>query len=35
MNEFPSTMEKKVKLLTYFRNYMNERLEKAGANMEV
>ena len=28
-------MEKKVKLLNYFRNYMKEHLLKAGANMEV
>lgn len=35
MNEFPATVEKKVKLLNYFRNYMKEHLLKAGANMEV
>merc|ERR1719308_176039 len=35
MNEFPCTVEKKVKLLNYFRNYMKEHLLKAGANMEV
>jgi len=35
MNEFPTTVEKKVKLLNYFRNYMKEHLLKAGANMEV
>ena len=35
MNEFPATVEKKVKLLNYFRNYMKENLRKAGANMEV
>jgi polo-like kinase 1 len=35
LNEFPSTVEKKVKLLNYFRNYMKEHLLKAGANMEV
>jgi len=35
LNEFPSSVEKKVKLLNYFRNYMKEHLLKAGANMEV
>jgi len=35
MNEFPATVDKKVKLLNYFRNYMREHLLKAGANMEV
>jgi len=35
INEFPATVEKKVKLLNYFRNYMKEHLLKAGANMEV
>jgi len=35
MNEFPQTVEKKVKLLNYFKNYMKEHLLKAGANMEV
>ena len=35
MNEFPATIAKKVKLLSYFRNYMKEHLRKAGANMEV
>jgi len=35
MNEFPAAVEKKVKLLNYFRNYMKEHLLKAGANMEV
>jgi hypothetical protein len=35
MNEFPQTVEKKVKLLHYFRNYMKEHLLKAGANIEV
>jgi len=35
INEFPSSLEKKVKLLNYFRNYMKEHLLKAGANMEV
>merc|ERR1719308_628306 len=35
MNEFPCTVEKKVKLLNYFKNYMKEHLLKAGANMEL
>ena len=35
MNEFPADVEKKVKLLNYFKNYMREHLLKAGANMEV
>lgn len=35
MNEFPQTVEKKVKLLNYFRNYMKEHLLKAGANIEI
>jgi len=35
LNEFPATVEKKVKLLNYFRKYMREHLLKAGANMEV
>jgi len=35
INEFPSTVEKKVKLLNYFRMYMKEHLLKAGANIEV
>ncbi|XP_048728781.1 serine/threonine-protein kinase PLK1-like [Ostrea edulis] len=30
---FPETQTKKVTLLKYFRNYMNEHLLKAGANM--
>nr|KAG5702903.1 hypothetical protein BaRGS_034676 [Batillaria attramentaria] len=30
---FPETLNKKVTLLKYFRNYMNEHLLKAGANM--
>lgn len=34
LNEFPANLEKKVKLLNYFRNYMKEHLLKAGANME-
>lgn len=35
MTEYPGTVEKKVKLLNYFKNYMKEHLLKAGANMEV
>jgi len=35
MSEFPADVEKKVKLLNYFKNYMREHLLKAGANMEV
>jgi hypothetical protein len=35
LSEFPQTVEKKVKLLNYFRNYMKEHLLKAGANIEV
>merc|ERR1719391_710338 len=34
MTEYPGTVEKKVKLLNYFKNYMKEHLLKAGANME-
>jgi len=34
MTEYPSTVEKKVKLLNYFKTYMKEHLLKAGANME-
>lgn len=30
---FPSTLEKKMKLLTYFRRYMNEHLVKAGGSI--
>lgn len=33
MQKFPPTIEKKVKLLNYFMNYMKEHLLKAGANM--
>merc|ERR1712241_802851 len=32
---YPPAIEKKVKLLNYFMNYMKERLLKAGANIEV
>eukprot|EP00088_Acartia_fossae_P047488 TRINITY_DN5148_c0_g1_i1.p1 TRINITY_DN5148_c0_g1~~TRINITY_DN5148_c0_g1_i1.p1 ORF type:complete len:588 (-),score=124.11 TRINITY_DN5148_c0_g1_i1:437-1945(-) len=34
ITEYPTTVEKKVKLLNYFKNYMKEHLLKAGANME-
>lgn len=33
LQDFPSSLEKKVKLLNYFRNYMKEHLLKAGAEM--
>ncbi|XP_005094273.1 serine/threonine-protein kinase PLK1 isoform X2 [Aplysia californica] len=33
IRQFPETLGKKVTLLKYFRNYMNEHLLKAGANM--
>ncbi|XP_025088006.1 serine/threonine-protein kinase PLK1-like [Pomacea canaliculata] len=33
LKSFPETLNKKVTLLKYFRNYMNEHLLKAGANM--
>ena len=35
IKQFPTALEKKVKLLNYFRNYMKEHLLKAGANIEV
>jgi len=35
MQKFPGSIEKKVKLLNYFMNYMKEHLLKAGANMDV
>jgi hypothetical protein len=35
VHEVPSYLEKKVKLLTYFMNYMKEHLLKAGANIQV
>ena len=35
LSDFPASLEKKVKLLNYFRNYMKEHLLKAGANMDV
>ncbi|GLG98475.1 Serine/threonine-protein kinase polo [Gryllus bimaculatus] len=33
MENFPPTLDKKMKLLTYFRRYMNEHLSKAGASV--
>jgi len=33
LQEYPESIEKKVKLLNYFKNYMNEHLLKAGADM--
>jgi len=35
LKNYPGTIEKKVKLLNYFMNYMKEHLLKAGANMEL
>merc|ERR1719479_412580 len=35
LREYPNSIEKKVKLLNYFMNYMKEHLLKAGANMEL
>jgi len=35
LKTYPSQIEKKVKLLNYFMNYMKEHLLKAGANMEL
>jgi len=35
LKNYPSPIEKKVKLLNYFMNYMKEHLLKAGANMEL
>ena len=32
---YPQELEKKVKLLNYFRNYMREHLLKAGADMQM
>ena len=34
MSEYPKETKKKVVLLKYFRNYMNEHLVKAGAAMK-
>jgi len=33
MDQYPSTLEKKMKLLAYFRSYMQENLIKAGASI--
>lgn len=35
MKEYPAMLEKKVKLLNYFMNYMKEHLLKAGAGMQI
>ncbi len=35
LSSYPSYLEKKVKLLNYFMNYMKEHLLKAGANIEI
>jgi len=35
LKNYPTPIEKKVKLLNYFMNYMKEHLLKAGANMEL
>jgi polo-like kinase 1 len=35
LQEFSVTLEKKVKLLNYFMNYMKEHLLKAGANIQM
>ena len=35
LKNYPNSIEKKVKLLNYFMNYMKEHLLKAGANMEL
>lgn len=35
MNSFPTFLDKKVKLLNYFMNYMKEHLLKAGANIKM
>lgn len=35
LKNYPNAIEKKVKLLNYFMNYMKEHLLKAGANMEL
>lgn len=35
MNSFPAFLDKKVKLLNYFMNYMKEHLLKAGANIKM
>jgi polo-like kinase 1 len=35
VNNYPHKLEKKMKLLTYFKRYMSEHLVKAGANAVV
>ncbi len=35
LTNYPINLEKKVKLLNYFMNYMKEHLLKAGANIEI
>ncbi|XP_069689709.1 serine/threonine-protein kinase polo [Periplaneta americana] len=35
MEEYPDTLDKKMKLLSYFRRYMSEHLVKAGATVPV
>ncbi|CAH0600364.1 unnamed protein product [Chrysodeixis includens] len=35
MREYPQDLDKKMKLLTYFRRYMTEHLMKAGASVQV
>ena len=35
LQDFPGALEKKVKLLNYFMNYMKEHLLKAGADIQV
>lgn len=35
MDSYPAVLEKKMKLLTYFRRYMSEHLMKAGASVPV
>jgi polo-like kinase 1 len=35
MEKYPDTLDKKMKLLSYFRRYMTEHLVKAGATVPV
>jgi polo-like kinase 1 len=35
MEKYPDTLDKKMKLLSYFRRYMSEHLVKAGATVHV
>merc|ERR1711981_1384647 len=35
LRQYPNNIEKKVKLLNYFMNYMKEHLLKAGANLQI